>query len=104
MVDKKRFRIGVVIVNYNSGEFLSLCLRSLINSHAPLDVVVVDNHSHDQSLESIERIISRPHKLKLIRNRVNVGFSKAVNQGMLELRNRYVLMLNPDCTIFPYTF
>ncbi len=104
MVDKKRFRIGVVIVNYNSGGFLSLCLRSLANSHAPLDVVVVDNHSHDQSIESIERILSTPHRLKLIRNRENVGFSKAVNQGMLEMRNRYVVMLNPDCTIFPHTF
>lgn len=104
MIDKERFRIGVVIVNYNSGEFLSLCLRSLVNSHAPLDVVVVDNDSHDQSLESIERILSGSHKLKLIRNQKNVGFSKAVNQGMLELRNRYVVMLNPDCTIFPHTF
>ncbi len=104
MVSHNQFRIGVVIVNYNSGDLLSLCLISLSNSHAPLDVVIVDNASNDQSLQGLEKILSNPHQLQVVKNPENIGFSRAVNQAMLKIENRYVVLLNPDCTIFPHTF
>lgn len=104
MVKPSPYRIGVVIVNYNSGGLLALCLRSLANSHAPLDVVVVDNRSKDGSQDGIDSILSAPHQFKLIRNNKNVGFSKAVNQGVLTIRNKFIVLLNPDCTVFPHTF
>ena len=101
MIKKSKFRIGVVIVNYNSGDYLRRCIQSLSKSHAPLDIVVVDNHSHDGSHTDLKSQLKRPHRILLVKNGENIGFSRAVNQGVLKLRNRYVVLLNPDCTVFP---
>ena len=103
MADLNKIRIGVVIVNFNSGNYLSLSLKSLSASTAPLDIVIVDNQSSDQSLAQIEGIVDAPHSLELIRNDHNYGFSRAVNIGIAKLENDFIMMLNPDCTVFPST-
>ena len=95
--------MGVVIVNYNSGEFLGYCLDSLNRSLVPLNIVVVDNASVDESLDGLESRIADPHQLKIIKNRENLGFSRAVNIGVAEIGNRYFCILNPDTEIFPGT-
>ena len=66
MVDLNKIRIGVVIVNYNSGHYLSQCLKSLSMSTAPLEIVVVDNNSSDHSVLDSQGIIGAPNILKLI--------------------------------------
>jgi GT2 family glycosyltransferase/nucleoside-diphosphate-sugar epimerase len=103
MKESKTLRIGVIIVNYNAGEYLGKCIRSVTQSRAPLDIVIVDNDSLDDSLSSIKSLVSKPHRLKLIENPENYGFSRAVNQGALKLKNKYIMLLNPDCTVFPNT-
>ena len=96
MADLNKIRIGVVIVNFNSGNYLSLSLKSLSASIAPLDIVVVDNQSSDQSLAQIEGIVDAPHSLELIRNDHNHGLSRAVNSGLLTLEHASVRLLNQD--------
>jgi GT2 family glycosyltransferase/nucleoside-diphosphate-sugar epimerase len=103
MKEAKTLRIGVVIVNYNAGEYLDKCIRSVTQSKAPLDIVIVDNDSLDDSLSAVQALVSKPHRLKIIENQENYGFSRAVNQGALKLKNKYIMLLNPDCTIFPNT-
>jgi len=102
-IQEKSIRIGVVIVNYNSGELLGKCVQSLLWSRIPVDIVIVDNDSLDDSLEYVIDITPGIHSLEIIENTENRGFACAVNQGVLALENRFVMMLNPDCTIFPGT-
>jgi GT2 family glycosyltransferase len=86
----------VVLVNFNSGAHLETCLRS-IAEHAPLaSVIVVDNASSDGS----EAAAGRGAQVTLIRNTVNAGFARAVNQALAVLRGDHVLILNPDCVLF----
>ncbi|KAB7647549.1 glycosyltransferase family 2 protein [Polymorphobacter fuscus] len=46
-------RLGVVIVNWNRRDFTIECLESLLRSDCPLQVVVIDNASHDGSLPGL---------------------------------------------------
>ena len=90
-------RVAVVIVNYESGNDTASALQSLIRSERRPDVlIVVDNASHDDSLTQAERVYP---ELLVIRNDKNVGFAKAVNQGM-ELARRqsatHIWLFNPD--------
>jgi O-antigen biosynthesis protein len=92
---------GIVIVNWNGRELLDKCLSSLFaNTSEPrCKVIVVDNASTDGSAEMVQR--SYP-QVKLIKNSVNAGFSKANNQGIqFALQNgvKYVLLLNNDVEI-----
>lgn len=60
------------------------------------EVFVVDNNSVDNSVEMIRRKFP---KTLIIENKVNVGFSKANNQGIEASNGKYVLLLNPDTVI-----
>ncbi|HUA19354.1 MAG TPA: glycosyltransferase family 2 protein [Bryobacteraceae bacterium] len=81
-------RTGVVVVTYNSAQVIGRCLDSC----GRLQVVVVDNKSHDATCETVQQRAG----VKLIANSRNCGFAQAVNQGVAALDTELVLLLNPD--------
>ena len=93
--------VDIVIVNWNSGEQLSNCLRSIAQTgrkgFSLGSVIVVDNGSTDHSLEGIDQF-GLP--LQLLCNSQNRGFAAACNQGASAGRGEYVLFLNPDAELY----
>jgi N-acetylglucosaminyl-diphospho-decaprenol L-rhamnosyltransferase len=89
--------LAVVIVNYETGEWLERCLRSLRDAAGdrPMDVVVIDNASRDGSADGAESLGAR-----LIRNDTNRYLSPAWNQGAAATDTPYLLFLNPDTEWF----
>jgi len=89
-------RLGIVIVNWNSGPLLRSCLTSMLATRG-LDrvgqVVVVDNASHDGSCDDLPQI---GVPVAVIRNDSNRGFAAACNQGAAACHAEYLLFLNPD--------
>ncbi|MFN2590092.1 MAG: glycosyltransferase family 2 protein [Actinomycetota bacterium] len=94
--------LAVVVVNYNTGPYLERCLRSAFESagDARLEVVVVDNASHDGSADAAAA--AHP-PLRLIRNDGNRGFAAAANQGIRATSAPFVLLLNPDAEVLSGT-
>lgn len=91
--------VDVVVVNWNTGDYLADCLRSVYETvPAALlgKVVVVDNASSDHSLESAQGWLDRA---LLVRNETNRGFGAACNQGVRLGAAPYVLFLNPDARL-----
>ncbi|MCK4326613.1 glycosyltransferase family 2 protein [bacterium] len=90
--------LSIVIVNYNSAVVLSPCLNSIYGREANTDfeVFVVDNNSNDNSAELVEREFPQ---VKIIKNKLNLGFSKGCNQGIQKSKGGYILLLNPDTII-----
>ena len=90
--------LSIIIVNYNSGPFLSKCLKALFaEEHGfPIHPILVDNHSSDDSILMIEAEFP---KITVIKNSRNLGFAKACNQGLAFVRSQYVLFLNPDAFV-----
>ena len=87
---------AIVIVNFNSGAHLGICLQS-IAEHAPAArTIVIDNASSDGSDRAAEKYGS---SVRLLRNTGNVGFARAVNQGLAASEGELVLLLNPDCQL-----
>ncbi|QDU10959.1 glycosyltransferase family 2 protein [Gimesia aquarii] len=91
--------VGVIIVNYNSGNKLLLCVESLLSVESELHIVIVDNASTDQSLAKLNSTISNDSRVQLIQNQENLGFAVACNMGARLARGDYLLYLNPDCKI-----
>ncbi len=87
--------LAVVIVNFNTGGYLERCLASLERQRGDvaLDVLVIDNASHDGSHTSA--IAAHPWA-RLIENPTNVYLSPAWNHGIRETSAPFVLLLNPD--------
>jgi GT2 family glycosyltransferase len=95
-------RVTVVIVNFESGDRLASLLRSL-QSDDDTNVIVVDNHSQDDSASP-----AGDHAVwagvEFIRNDRNIGFAAAANQGAAAAgaaASEWLLFLNPDTEIAP---
>ncbi len=95
--------LSVVIVNYNVKYFLEQCLLSVkaASKNLKVEVIVVDNNSTD---DSCKMFLEKFSEVILLQNKVNVGFSKANNQGVKMANGKYILLLNPDTVVAEDTF
>jgi len=96
-------RLSVIIVNYNVAYFLEQCLNAVYQSKGvdSMEVIVVDNRSSDNSISMLK---AKFPQVILIANELNVGFSKANNQGIAISRGEYIVLLNPDTVVEERTF
>ena len=98
-----RMKLSVVIVSYNVRSYLEQCLQSVQRALEGTEgeVFVVDNHSDDDSVETV-----RQHYpwVRLIENQENLGFAKANNQAIRQAQGDYILLLNPDTVVAEDTF
>ena len=90
-------RVSAIVVSYEAQDSLGACLASLREPGGPgLETIVVDNASRDGSAD----LVARAHPdVRLVRNRSNVGFGRACNQGAALASAPDLLFLNPDARL-----
>jgi len=100
--DRRVADISVVIVHYETPDWLERCLAALAATSAPLEleIVTVDNASTNFDAGTFRT--THPD-VRLIVNERNLGFATAVNRGLSVAHGRYVLLLNPDALVAPDT-
>jgi len=83
----------------HSGQFIDRCLSAIfLQEYRPLEVIVVDNCSRDDS----KRVLARyKDRIRLIENDRNAGFAAGQNQAITASRGQWVLTLNPDVLVQP---
>jgi len=89
---------SVVIVTYNSEDDIETCLNYL-EDESGLEVIVVDNASHDGTREVLTRLKDTGRIDVLSLSDENVGFAAAVNAGIKASTGGDVFLLNPDAKI-----
>jgi N-acetylglucosaminyl-diphospho-decaprenol L-rhamnosyltransferase len=90
---------GVVIVAADSGPALVECVAGVLASSAPVEVMVVDNASRDQSVDAVASRHSGDARVRIVRNAHNLGFGSGCNRGAAVAAGDALLFLNPDCEI-----
>lgn len=90
--------VSIVIVNWNSCEFLSQCLRSIFAASHPiaLEIIVIDNASYDGSEEMVRRDFPG---VIFIQGSENLGFARGNNAAAERATGRQILFLNPDTEV-----
>ncbi|MDD4027183.1 MAG: glycosyltransferase family 2 protein [Candidatus Shapirobacteria bacterium] len=99
--------LSVIILNYNSADYLKKCLESISKSdigNYQYEVIVVDNLSTDNSIDLAKK--SKLLNVKYLILSTNQGFAHGNNQGLKEInsKTRFVLFLNPDTIVQKNTF
>jgi GT2 family glycosyltransferase len=94
--------LSIVIVTWNSEEWLKRCLTSIFAHTSDIDfeVIVVDNKSKDQTIRLAMNSFSG---VNVIENQMNKGWATAVNQGVEASTGRYICVLNPDTELVDQT-
>ncbi|MFA5142301.1 MAG: glycosyltransferase family 2 protein [Candidatus Woesearchaeota archaeon] len=93
--------LTIGIVNWNTGNLLDKCLKSVFDSKTDYSyqVNVVDNNSDDDSLQ----IIKRDKRIKCLLNKDNNGMAASLNQIIKSTESEFLLFLHPDTEISPDT-
>ena len=91
--------ITVVVVNYNSGDYLKGCIASLARqTHRNFETIIIDNNSSDDSLD---RLTEKPARLTILSQDDNLGFARANNIGAAVGKGAWLALLNPDAEADP---
>lgn len=89
---------SLIIPVYDALPQVRACLESLRrNTHAPHEIIVIDNGSQLDTA----RYLGSLRGIRLITNKRNLGFSRAINQGMRAARGRYLAWINSDIIASP---
>jgi GT2 family glycosyltransferase len=91
-------KLSIILVEWNTSDLLKQTLESVYKETAGFDfeVIVIDNHSADDSVEMVRKYFPR---VKLVANNDNRGFAKANNQGMAMAVGEYIMLLNTDVIV-----
>jgi GT2 family glycosyltransferase len=91
--------VSAAILNWNGGDLVVDCLRSLLRQTHPIgDLIVVDNASTDGSLE---RLRAEVPGLTVVSNPRNLGFAAAANQAVAAAKGSWLLLCNLDVEFEP---
>jgi GT2 family glycosyltransferase len=94
--------LSVVMVTYGGWDWPIRSLAALEeHTLVPFEAICVDNASWDGTGELLEDLVDG---VRLLRNRRNLGFAGAANQGAELARGEYLCFLNPDCLVTPGWF
>lgn len=91
--------VTVIVLNWNRKTLLKRCIDSLkAQTYRPLEIILVDNGSHDGSPDYI-----REHfpEVRLLVNEKNLGFCGGNNVGLREAKGDYIALMNNDAVMEP---
>ncbi len=106
--------ISFIVITYNNEKEIQKCLESIKNQGINFNIIIVDNNSEDKTLSLIKKLSTHTNnlslynekelgkiaKVHLIKNKKNLGFAQAVNQGINYAQKKFhpdfYFLINPD--------
>lgn len=93
--------ISIVVPVYNTGEYLSKCVESILSqSHADIEVLLVDDGSTDGSSQICDEFGRIDARVRVF-HQDNAGPSAARNYGIREARGSMIAFVDSDDVISP---
>jgi len=101
-------KLSIVILSYNTKDLTLSCIKSVISQYKKeidekeVEIIVVDNNSHDISVGEIRNYISSikyEEKISLIESKENLGFGGGCNLGAKSAKGKDLLFLNSDTEV-----
>ena len=89
--------ISVIIAAYNEGKVIAETLRAVLATDysGELEVIVVDDGSHDQTVAEVEGVATNDSRVRLLRQE-NRGKARALQRGLAAIRTGIVVFLDAD--------
>lgn len=88
--------VSTVIVSYRCSDLVRACVASCVRELQEGDEVLLIENSGDEALLDL-----REQRVQVFLSPENLGFTRAVNEGLERARNPWRLVLNPDTELQP---
>lgn len=90
-----KIQVSIVIINFNTFDLTCRCIQSIIDftTQISYEVILVDNASSECNPDDF---LTKYPLIKLIKSKVNLGFAKGNNLGILNSQGEMILLLNSD--------
>jgi len=90
----------IIMPVYNRLDLTKGCLDSIYaRTRIPINLILIDNASFAETKDFLEGFRASKDNVRLVRNERNLGWIKAVNQGMALSSSRYVCIMNNDTVV-----
>lgn len=85
--------ISILIPTYNGAKTIGKALESIFYQKydGNIEVIVVDDHSKDNTLEIVKK-----YPVTIISNKTNMGLARSVNAGVLKAKNDVICIIHED--------
>lgn len=93
---------SICIPNFNYAKYVGTTIESVLSQdEQDFEIIVADNASTDDSVTVVEKLKERSSKIRLVRNRANVGFPRNLDRAARPAAGRFMLMLSSDDVMNP---
>ena len=94
-------KCDIIIPVWNERELTARCIETILdNTHSPYRIIIIDNGSDPETAQYLNELAGqKPELIYLKRNDKNLGFPKAVNQGIGLSDASYLCILNNDTEV-----
>ena len=94
--------VSICIPTYNGASYLKPCLDSALAQTFPdFEVLIVDDQSNDQSYQIAQAYATRDARIRVVRNKHNLGLVGNWNQCVLLARGEWIKFLFQDDILEP---
>lgn len=94
--------VSIVVIVYNKAHLTLQCIRAIHDSCLKnIELIIIDNHSSDQTQELFSRLKG---SVRTLRNNENLHFLRACNQAFGMVEGRYIALVNNDALVAPNCF
>lgn len=95
-------RVSALVLNYRSPRATVACVRALLAQDLPdgeMEIVVIDNHSGDESVQWIRNALREHTRVRVVETRKNLGFGGGYAVGAAHAKGDLLLINNPEKTL-----
>ena len=97
-----RKSICVVLCTYNGEKYLCEQLESILGQTRPPEkILILDDGSHDRTVEIAEGFAKKDHRISLIKNELNLGYARNFEKGISLCETDYIALSDQDDVWFP---
>lgn len=94
--------ISIVMPMYNSETFVSKAIDSILEqTYTNWELIIVDDGSHDHSVEVVMSYVEKNHRIQLLKNKKNSGIAITRNKAIQSTKGKYIAFLDSDDRWYP---
>jgi glycosyltransferase involved in cell wall biosynthesis len=88
--------LSLCITNHNRDKMLLESFQQVLNDDRVSEIVIVDDNSEDRFYNKVKDLTKGMDKVKLFRNRKNLGCYKNKREAIANAKNEYVIIFDSD--------